>query len=372
MKKKKIAISANVLFTILNFRKELILALKKNNYEVVCIANTDELSNIYDELIKELEIEFIQVDIDRKGINPIKDLQYLFSLVSVYKKVSPDVILHFTIKPNIYGTIAAKIAGIKSINTINGLGSAIIKDNFLSKILKYLYKISLSFSSKIFFQNSDDLDFFVSQKLAIREKVSIVPGSGVDTSQFDRYDTNNRDLHFLLVARLLKDKGVYEYIEAIRMLKEVGTTCKFLLGGQFDFGNPSAITEDEVKKWEEEDLIKYIGKTDDIRSFFIQSDIIVLPSYREGLSRLLIEAASAYKPIITSNVAGCKDVVNDGTNGFLCDVKDSVSLKSAMEKIASLSSGKIEQMQVASREIAEKRFDRSIVNEIYLEAIEKV
>ncbi len=372
MKKNKIIISANVLFTITNFRKNLIEFLLDENYEIVCVANNDDLSNTSIQILKDLKIRFIQVDISRKGMNPIEDLKYLFNLVKIYKKEKPNLVMHFTIKPNIYGTIASKIAGTLSINTINGLGSAIIKGNFLSKILKYLYKFSLIFSKKVFFQNNDDLDFFVDNKLLNKNKTGIVPGSGVDTKSFDDCTSTNEELTFLLVSRLLKDKGIYEYIAAIKNLKQQGIHCKFLLAGQFDSGNPSSITKVEVKEWEDASLVEFLGKTDNIKEFFKMADIIVLPSYREGLSRVLIEASSASKPIITSNVAGCKDVVDDGINGYLCEVKSTQSLQNCIQKMIQLSICERTNMGENSKQMAVNRFDKDSVNEIYFKEIEKI
>ncbi len=372
MTKNKIIISANVLFTITNFRKNLIEFLLDKNYEIVCVANNDDLSNTSIQILKDLKIRFIKVNISRKGMNPIEDLKYLIKLVKIYKDEKPNLVMHFTIKPNIYGTIASKIAGVVSLNTINGLGSAIIKENFFSKILKYLYKFSLLFSKKVFFQNNDDLDFFVENKLVNKNKTAIVPGSGVDTKSFSDCTSTNNELTFLLVSRLLKDKGIYEYIAAIKELNKSNLNCKFLLAGQFDFGNPSAITKEEVKEWEDASIIKFLGKTDNIKEFFKIADIIVLPSYREGLSRVLIEAASASKPIITTNMAGCKDVVDNGINGYLCEVKSIQSLQNCIKKMIQLSNSERVNMGENSKQMAAKRFDKDRVNEIYFKEIEKI
>ncbi len=366
---KKILISANVVFTIANFRQELIKFLLEHDYEIICVANNDDLSVSSTKILNSLNVKYVQVNISRKGLNPLEDFKYMIELIKIYKKEKPDIVLHFTIKPNIYGTIAAKFAGVKSINTINGLGSAIIKDNFLSNILKYLYKFSLKFSSRVLFQNNDDKDFFISNNLVNKEKVSIVPGSGVDTKLFSECFSSTNKFTFLLVSRLLKDKGIYEYIDAIKELKLKYKEVVFLLGGQFDSGNPSAIEKDEIKNWENSGLIKFIGKTDKIEDFFKICDVVVLPSYREGLSRLLIEASSASKPIIAANVAGCKEVVEDGVNGFLCEVKNSESLKNSIEKMILLDQDTLMNMQQSSKRIAREKFDKDIVNKIYLSEI---
>jgi len=372
MNKTKIIISANVIFTIANFRKELIKFLLVKNYEVVCVASKDELSNNAEDVLSQMGVKFVEIKVSRKGLNPIEDLTYLIDLIKIYKNEKPKAVMHFTIKPNIYGTLACRFLNIPSINTINGLGSGIIKENFLSKVLKVLYKTSLRFSYKTFFQNNDDKDFFINNKLISSKKTDIVPGSGVDTNSFNNCNSNTKELTFILIARLLKDKGIYEYIEAIKEIKKTNNTCRFLLAGQFDFGNPSAITQSEVQVWEGDNVIQFIGKTDDIKEFFVQSDVIVLPSYREGLSRVLIEAASASKPIITTNVPGCKDVVDDKINGFLCEVKNSQSLKNSLESMIQLDESELHEMGQESKKIAKERFDKDIVNAIYLKEIEKI
>lgn len=366
---KKVLISANVLFTIANFRKDFIKFLKEQGFEVVCIASEDNLSSNGQKVLENLGVKFIHIELSRKGLNPIEDLKYLYKLYKIYKVEKADYVFHFTIKPNIYGTIAAKLAGVKSINTINGLGSAIISGGILSKILKLLYKFALNFSTKVFFQNEDDKSFFINESLVNKNKVSIVPGSGVDTVFFNDCEAKTEKLTFLLVSRLLKDKGINEYIEAIKAIKEKYSDIKFLLAGPYDDGNPSAIQSSQIKKWEAQGIIKYIGRTDNIKEFLSKTNIVVLPSYREGLSRFLIEAASASKPIVTTDVAGCKDVVDDGYNGFLCNVKDKLSLSSALEKMILLTDDELNQMGKNSKKIAYQRFDKDIVNEIYFKEI---
>ncbi len=366
---KKVIISANVLFTIANFRKDFISFLKAKNYDVVCVASEDELSSNTKNVLEHLGVKFIYVKMNRKGLNPLEDVVYMFNLYKIYKQYNADYVFHFTIKPNIYGTIAAKLAGVKSINTINGLGSAIIGGGVLAKVLQLFYKFSLNFSTKVFFQNEDDKNFFIDNKLVNEKKVAIVPGSGVDTTSFQDCKSQTRQYTFLMVSRLLKDKGVYEYIEAIKILKEKYSYVSFLLAGPFDNGNPSAITPNEVNQWQEDNIIQYLGQTNNIKVFLSKTNIVVLPSYREGLSRFLIESASASKPIITTNVAGCKEVVIENFNGFLCEAKNSYSLALAMEKMINATHEQIIQMGKNSQKIAQKKFDKDIVNKIYYQEI---
>ena len=365
---KKIIISANVIWTITNFRKDLIKFLQSKGFKVIAVGAKDELSIDLESSLKELNIEFIEVDVDRKSMNPIKDLKYLIKLFFIYRSIKPLVVIHFTIKPNIYGSLAATFANINYINTINGLGSALIKDNILSKILKLMYKVALKNSKKVFVQNRDDFEFF--KKLIGDSKLAIVPGSGVNVKSFFNQRVEDDKFRFLLVARLLKDKGVMEYIEAAKIVKQKYSNVEFLLAGQFDSGNPSAISKEYIDQNSE--FVKYIGVTSDIREFFKLCDVVVLPSYREGLSRVLIEAASAYKPLIATNVAGCKDVVKDGYNGFLVKLKDVKSLADAMKKMINLDKKKLDEFKNNSREFAINNFDKDIVNKIYFKEIELI
>ena len=370
---KKIIISANVIWTITNFRKELIKYLSSNGYKVICVASKDELSINLEQVLRELEIEFYQVNIDRKGVNPINDIRYIINLYNLYKKIAPDVILHFTIKPNIYGSFVASLLKIPSINTINGLGSGIIKNNFLSKIIKKMYRFSLKNSAKVFFQNEDDLKFFIENNIVNKDKVGIVPGSGVDIDRFKNIKKKtNGKFTFLLIARLLKDKGIYEYIEAAKQIQRKYKNVDFLLAGQFDKGNPSAIAQEDIKKYIDKKIISYIGLTSNIEEFFELCDVIVLPSYREGLSRVLIEAASAYKPLIATDVPGCREIVQDNYNGLLCKPYNAECLFEALEKMIKTNKIDLDLMGRRSYQIAKEKFSKDIVNNIYMKAILKV
>ena len=220
--------------------------------------------------------------------------------------------------------------------------------------------------------NWDDLKFFLEKKMLQPEQTALVPGSGVDIDSFNDCESQNERLTFLLVSRLLKDKGIYEYIEAVRCLNKKYKHCKFLLAWQFDFGNPTSISEDEVREWENENVIEFLGKSDNIKEFLKISDVIVLPSYREGLSRVLVEAAAASKPIITTNVPGCKEIVLNNKNGYLCKSKCPNSLKESIEKMIHLPKGERIKMGQNSNLIAKEKFDSDIVNNIYYKEVKKL
>jgi glycosyltransferase involved in cell wall biosynthesis len=369
---KKVLIVSNIVWTIANFRKSLITALKKEGYEVVCVSAPDEFSEISDRILEELGARSLHVPLDRKGANPLKDVLYFFRLLRTYGKEKPDVVLHFTVKPNIYGTLAAKMAGVPSINTVNGLGSAFIADNFLSRMLQSLYRFSFGFSRRIFFQNAEDMAFFLDHGLADRGKCAIVPGSGIDTRIFAGCGKSGRSgVVFLMVARLLRDKGVYEYIAACRRLRTENPDIRCLLAGVLDEDNPSAVSKDELEKWVSEGVVEYLGKTDRIKEFYGQADVVVLPSYREGLSRVLLEAASCEKPLIATDVPGCRELVLDGKSGLLCRPKDADDLHRAMAAMASRRE-EFRDMGKNGREHIVKRYSHDRVNAIYLQAIREI
>ncbi len=373
---KKIAISINTSWNIYNFRLGLIKALQKEGFEVYAIAPKDDYSNQLDEL----GVKHIDIFISNKGTNPIEDIKTIWQYYKIYKKLKPDIALHYTIKPNIYGTIGARLAGVKVINNISGLGTVFLNDSISSKIARNLYKIALIFSKKVFFQNPHDRELFIKNKLVKKSKTDLVPGSGIDTRKFKPLEKENKGgkFKFLFIARLVKDKGIIEYVEAARIIKNLKfkienyIDIEFQILGAFYPGNPTAITKEQMGKWIEKGVINYLGVSDSVQDFIKKSDCVVLPSYREGLSRVLLEAASMAKPIITTDTPGCKDVVDDGINGFLCKVKDSKDLAKKMKKMLNLSKYERINMGKVGREKIINEFDEKIVIKKYLETIKLI
>ncbi|NQY94661.1 MAG: glycosyltransferase family 4 protein [Campylobacteraceae bacterium] len=367
---KRVAIVLNNSWYAYNFRLNLARSLKANGYKVCFIAPYDEK---YSELLKK-EFEFIHLDIDAKGINPLKDFKTMISLYQVYKKNDPNIVLNFTIKPNIYSSIVAGIRNIKSINNITGLGTIFITESIVTKIAKILYKISLGFNSKVFFQNNDDKNLFIKNKLVSSIKCDVLPGSGVDLNKFvpiPRYK-NDDTFKFLLIARLLKDKGILEYIDAIKIIKSKYKHVEFQLLGAVGVANKTAITKDELQDWIDDNLVTYLGTTDNVQDVIAKVDCVVLPSYREGTPRCLLEACAMEKPIIATNVVGCKDVVENEVNGYLCEVRNSKDLASKIEKMLNLSSSDLAKMGKKGRKKIINEFDEKIVINKYLESIRDI
>lgn len=364
--KKKIAIVINTSWNIYNFRLGLLNALKKEGHEIICIAPKDD----YSKKLEEFGFEYYNININNKGTNPIEDTKLIFDFYKIYKKINPDVILQYTIKPNIYGSIAARLLGKKVISNISGLGTVFLNDNFSSKIARWLYKISLV-KNEVFFQNHEDKNLFINHGLVKEKQTDMLPGSGINVNFYKPFEKNiqNKNLTFMFIARLVKDKGISEFIEAIKIIKQKFPNIQFKLLGSLYPGNPTAIKETELNSWIKDGLVNYLGHSDDVKTEILKVDCVVLPSYREGLSRVLLEAASLAKPIITTNTPGCKDVVDDNINGFLCEVKNSNDLAQQIEKMINLSQEERVSMGKKGREKIIKEFDEKIVIKKYMNII---
>jgi len=373
IKSKKILIVSSTAQTLYNFRIGLLRALRDGKFEVCAIAKRDEFDKKLEE--EGFKCIFLQY-LDRSGINPIKDIKLMLELRRIYREEKPDLIIHYTIKPNIYGSIVSRFMGIKSFCMITGLGYAFTKKGALLKIVKLLYKISLGFTEKIFFQNDDDRRLFIKERIAPLDK-SVLLGGGVDTEHFSpeicrKSQKNSKNLSFLLIARMLWDKGIWEFVKAAKIIKKRFPDIEFQLLGFIDKGNPSVIPESKIKDWEREGLIKYLGSTFEVRPFICKSSCVVLPSYRYGIPHSLLEAMAMAKPIITTDSVGCKEVIENGKNGFLVPVKDTEALANAIERFISLPEARKIKMGEYSREKAIREFDERPIIKTCLKNIEDV
>ncbi len=365
----RIAIVINTSWNIFNFRMGLIKALQKEGHEVVAIAPKDD----YSKQLEEAGCVYEELPMDNKGANPLNDLRLFFRFWRIYRRVQPDVVLQYTVKPNVYGTFAAKVVGIPSLNNVSGLGTLFIRRNLVSKVGLALYKWAFRYPETVFFQNNDDKELFVRTKLVRRELTGLLPGSGVDLDRFQPVKSEENNIFtFLLVARLLQDKGVREYAEAAKQLKNKGLEVRFQLCGFFDEAAGLGISKDEVQAWVDEGSVEYLGGTDNVENVMAGVDVVVLPSYREGTPKTLLEAAAMAKPLVTTNVPGCREVVVEGVNGFLCRAKDANHLADRMLEILSLPKDELQAMGRESRQLAEEKFDQKLVIKKYLEKITNV
>jgi glycosyltransferase involved in cell wall biosynthesis len=360
-----IAIVLNTSWNIYNFRLGLIRTLRKEGYNVVIIAPRDE----YTAKLEAEGFPYYEIKMNNKGTNPFEDILLIYNFYKLYKEIAPDVLLNYTIKPNIYSSLAAKMLDISVINNITGLGTVFLNNNLSSHIARWLYKISLR-QNAVVFQNSDDMNLFLEKNLVQKENITLIPGSGIDTERFKPMlqKIENKPFVFLMISRLIKDKGIEEYIESIRLIRqsEYGKMCRFKILGSLYLSNPTAISQETLDGWVEEGIVEYLGHSDNVQDEISKVDCVVLPSYREGLSRVLLEASSMETPIITTNVPGCRDVVDDGINGYLVNVKSSEDLANAIKKMIGLSSLELKTMGEAGREKVIKSFSEERVVQKYL------
>lgn len=366
----KIAVVLNTSWNIYNFRKGLVLSLIDKGNEVITIAPND----MYTPKLVELGCTHFPVKMDSRGANPLKDFLLIFELFNIYRRQKPDVILHYTIKPNIYGTIAATILGIPVVNNVCGLGTMFLKDNMVSRVAILLYRIAFRFPKKIFFQNIDDLQLFKEKKIVKENLCDLLPGSGINTKDFmpSMSESVNKPFTFLLISRLIYDKGVLEYIDAIDSLKKRGIEAKFQLLGPIDEKHKRGIPKAVIYDWIETRQIEYLGVTEDVRTYIEKADCVVLPSYREGTPKTLLEAASMAKPIVATDVPGCRNVVIDGENGFLCTPRDAEDLAVKMNKLYNLDADELVTMGAKGRQLIIDKFDENVVIEKYHHTISQI
>jgi len=368
---KKIVISVNTAWNICNFRAGLVKSFVRQGYEVLVLAHDDE----YAPRLAALGCHFKQLHMDQHGTSPSHDLALLVKYRRVLHSVRPLAYLGFTIKPNVYGSIAASGLAIPVINNIGGLGATFLHGAMLTELVKGLYRFSLRRSSRVFFQNRDDRQLFLDAKMA-RESVSeLLPGSGIDLRHFQPLPMAApapAGFRFLLIARMLKDKGVEEYVEAARIVRRHIPASQFQLLGGVDSDNPNAIRLGQIREWEAQGLVRYLDRADDVRPYLGQADCVVLPSYREGVPHSLLEAAASARPIIATDVVGCKDIVDDNCNGFLCRVKSGADLADKMIRMAQLTPEQRTCMGASGRAKVVREFDEDIVIDKYLAAIRQI
>lgn len=368
---KKVVIALNTAWNLVNFRAGLIRALIAQGYEVVAIAPHDA----YAARLAALGCRFVALPMDNKGTHPGRDLLLLLRFIRVLRKERPDVFLGYTVKPNVYGSLAAHLLGIPVINNIAGLGAAFIRDNWLTKVVRGLYKVALSRSCHVFFQNDEDRQMFIEMGLVAAARTSRLPGSGIDLTAFS-YATppasTGRNFCFLLVARLLWDKGVGEYVAAARLVRAIYPHTTFQLLGFLDVQNPTAVSSAQMSAWEQEGIVQYLGVADDVRPHLIAADCVVLPSYREGVPRSLLEAAAIGRPIVTTDAVGCRDAIADQISGLLCRVRDAHDLAEKLLAMLRLPEVQRLQMGQAGRQKMTLEFDEQIVIHHYLSIIGKL
>lgn len=366
----KIVFSSNSSWSIYNFRRNLLYHLSLKGYDLILIAPPGE----YLDKLRDLGYKTDSIRIDSSSTGIFSNLRLLLDLFRLYKLEKPDLVLHNAIKPNIYGALVCRWLNIPVINNISGLGSMFMNRNVYSYLGKIFYRVSQKKVNRVFFQNSSDLSLFIENNIVNKHQCVLIPGSGIDLERFKPKENILKDekIKFCFVGRLLGDKGIFEYICAAKKIKSKYLDTEFYILGELYLQNPTSVSQSTLDEWINQRIVIFLGKTDSVEDELYKFDCIVLPSYREGLSRVLLEAASMAIPIITTNVPGCREVVEDNKNGFLCKVKDSDDLSRQMEKIIGLSIEERKQMGLCGRVKVEKEFDEKVVIQQYLEAISEI
>lgn len=362
----RILLSANQAWNLYNFRRPLIEALLAAGNEVVVAAPPGDG---YDARLVALGCTFHPVAIDAKGLSPLRDIGLTLRYRALMRDVRPDAYLAWTIKPNVYGALAARLCGVPAFPNVSGLGTAFIRRNLLTRIVSALYRAGFARAQRVFFQNESDAGLFVDHGLVRAGQVWLLPGSGVDLDWFAPHSGERRRGRFLMIARLIADKGVREFVAAARQLKAEDPRRSFAIAGPVDVANRTAIPRDEVAQWRTEGVVEILGPLDDVRPQIADADCVVLPSYREGTSRVLLEGAAMARPLVATDVPGCREVIDDGVNGFLCAPADAASLAIAMRHVAELDDEAWAAMGAASRVKAEGQFASVKVVDNYVAAM---
>lgn len=362
-----IMITVNAAWNIWNFRRPLVEALSADGHRITVLAPPDD--SVAD--LERIGCCFRPLEMNVKGLNPVEDLKLQRRLKRIFLEEQPDAILSFTIKNNVFGAWAARSACAPFVPNVTGLGTAFLSGGLLQTIAEQLYRRAFGKLPVVFFQNEDDRDLFLDRKLVRADQARLLPGSGIDLVRFTAAEMPSADAPpvFLMIARLLRDKGVMEFVEAARLIKARHPEARFQLLGATGSENRSAIDNATVEGWVAEGVVEYLGTTSDVRPAIAAASCVVLPSYREGAPRTLIEAGAMARPLIATDVPGCRAVVDTSVSGFLCEVRNSDSLAMAMGRFLALSPDARVAMGQAGRAKMEREFDQALVVAAYREAL---
>lgn len=366
---KHVLITVNAAWNVWNFRRPVIAALLAQGHTVTVLAPDDD----YAPKLEALGCRFIPLAMSVDGLNPVQDLKLVWRFRRIFRAERPDIVLSYTVKNNVFGAFAARLAGVPFVPNVTGLGTAFLSGRILQTIAEILYRGAFAALPVVFFQNDDDRALFEQRRLVRTDQARMLPGSGIDLVQFAAAPLPPQDTPptFLMIARLLRDKGVLEYVDAARRVKAEHPQARFQILGGLDAVNRTAIGKDMVDQWCRDGVIDYLGTTDDVRPFIEAAHCVVLPSYREGAPRTLIEAAAMARPLIATDVPGCRAVIDDGVSGYLCQVRSGESLAAACLKFLRAPHDGWAEMGRAGRAKMERQFDQALVVARYLEAIDE-
>jgi glycosyltransferase involved in cell wall biosynthesis len=364
---RTVCLCANTTWYVVNFRGRLIRALIASGTQVVVVSPTDR----YVDRLRALGATHVALSLDNAGTNPLAELAAIVRLVRTLSRIAPTDVLTWTPKINIYGSLAGRLLRIPVVANVSGLGRAEIAGAWLATVTHALYRVALRWPRLVFFQNRDDLRRFVDRGVVRPDRARRLPGSGVDVARFTPVRTSaDGTVRFVLVARMMWDKGVGEFVEAARIVRARCPEARFALVGFCDVDNPSAVQRDTLDTWSREGVVEYLGAFDDMVPVYAAADCVVLPSYREGMPRALLEAAAMAKPTITCDVEGCREAVVDGVTGWIVAVRDAVALSRAMLEFVATPQERREAIGAAARARVEAEFDERRVIDAYLDALE--
>ena len=366
--KKNLVIIENHIISANTVRQNLVKYLMESGYNVTILSTGSSK-----ELALAKDKGFTVIDVKSSNTNLFFALKYIIKLRAALRQTRAEVCLTFTMRPAIWGNLVTRSLGIPTITNITGIGPLTESDSYAYKVARLMYKFVLKKTAKVFFQNKDDREIFLVNKFVDVRQTEIIPGSGVDYDYFKpRPQKEPREKFiFLFISRLIKDKGIIEFVEAASLLKQQNYNAEFQVLGPYYSQNlkHNIITEKNIVQWVEQGIVNYLGATPDVRSFMADADCIVLPSYREGMSNVLLEAGSMEKPCITTDTTGCNDIVVDNITGYLCKVKDAEDLADKMKKMMHLPASQRVEMGVKARDIIKNKFGKKIVIDAYLRAI---
>jgi galacturonosyltransferase len=361
----KILVLSNSAGGLYHFRSELLETLLGEGYDVFfCVPDIQDA--MFVQLLETVGCTYIHTPMSRRGVNPIDDIMLVRQYQRVVKDVRPDVILSYTIKPNLYGSFVAARARIPIIMNITGLGSA-LQTGKLKSLVTRMYRYAGKHAAVVFFQNKANMDWFLTNRLVAPEKTRLIPGSGVNLEKFRPLPKINDDgvVRFLFIGRIMRDKGIEEYLAAAARIRRRHPYTEFQIVGSYE--------EERYREWlEGNDDVRYLGRSGDVREQIREADCIVHPSHHEGMSNVLLEGAAMGKPLMASNIPGCREVIDEGVNGFVVEPGCVDDLVDKLEIFLSMDRNKWVNMGMKSREKVEREFDRNIVVNAYLEAIEEI
>lgn len=361
---KRILVFTNSINGLYSFRKELVEELLSKGYKVTISAPQGAKGSYF----CSIGCSLVETVISRRGMNPINDLKLLLHYIALIKKVCPDVVLTYTVKPNVYGGMACRITRTPYIANVTGLGTSIENGGVLSNIALSLYRIGLKKAACIFFQNDVNKQFFAKKRL-VSGKTRLIPGSGVNLNyhSYEKYPRDGEIINFLFIGRIMRNKGIEELFEAAETIINKYTNIQFHL-----IGNCEENYSERLEILEECGIIIWHGVQEDVRPYIRSCHALINPSYHEGMSNVLLEAASTGRPVLASNVPGCRETFDEGKSGYEFKVKNTESLVDAIEKFIKLSHIEKEQMGLAGRAKAEGQFDRQLVVNTYIEIIDSI